>query len=95
MHIQGYETTERKVNLKVQPQDALKALKIEVFGKLGITRIDALYDPINKQIVVYEDEQYGSHSSVERKVLIEEPTPDQLVAIQTFQNIQDLLYSYK
>lgn len=90
MQVKGREHVIREVTLDVDPNEALKSIIGIVYQNLDLPTHTRLFIE-DGVIVSYEDEQYGSHSSVERKVRVEKPSALQLEAITHFNAIERIV----
>ena len=87
IRITGVETTSRRVDLSVEPQELFEALRQHVLAKQKI-RVGA-YEKDGK--IMLEEEHHTSHSWFEESVLIEKPTKSQLKALRTLSDLAELL----
>jgi hypothetical protein len=88
VRITGVETTSRRVDLAVNPRTLFEALRQHVYEKAGVHDIGA-YERDGR--IYYEEEIETSHTSWVERILIEEPTQDQLDVIATVKRLSTLV----
>jgi hypothetical protein len=82
MRIKGIETTQRSVNVTVDPGEVLEQIRADVYRSLGIPA--AAY--LNTKGHLVEDEEHY-HGSDTQKVITETPSETQVKTIQAFRHI--------
>lgn len=86
MQVQGSFTTWANVN--VDPKHAFRALSAELLQRVGIKRAEVY---IHNGRICTDKELHTSHSWVERVVIVEEPTEDQLELVKALSTIRTVL----
>lgn len=85
MRVQGSVTTHTEVD--IYPRDAWQALQYHIASGTGI--------PVGARIedgkIVRDEDHHTSHSWTETKVIIPEPTPEQLAQVRAIATITEVL----
>lgn len=89
MKVKGTETTSREVNIQISPRDVFTSLRTEVFSALKLPCYDIPFVKDGK--IMVEEEEHGHTTYWTTKVLTEQPSEDQLNAIETFQKLSTLM----
>jgi hypothetical protein len=96
MKLTGTVTETKRVEMTVTFWEALGVVMREAYARAGIPSGGqfAIYMQ-NGQIVTDVEEWYGAHSAFETKVLVERPTTEQVMVIETFQHLYELMRKFE
>ena len=94
MKLTGTVTETKRVEMTVTFWEALGAVMGEAYARAGIGGQFAIYMQ-NGQIVTDVEEWYGAHSAFETKVLVARPTTEQVMVVETFHHLCELMRHFE